>query len=79
MMIFVLQDGWSPLTIAFEKGHLDIVKTLIEAGVNVNQTDKVGICALLLYSTNAHTVVSNVLTLNKQIHMATYILYSDLV
>ena len=28
---------------ASEKGHLDVVKTLIEAGANVNQGDKVGI------------------------------------
>ena len=26
------------------KGHLDVVKTLIEAGANVNHTDKVGKC-----------------------------------
>ena len=37
MMTFVLQDGWSPLHKASYKGHLDIVKTLIEAGANVNQ------------------------------------------
>ena len=41
MMTFVLQDGWSPLHAASSKGHLDIVKTLIEAGANVNQTEKV--------------------------------------
>ena len=29
---------------AIYKGHLDVVKTLIEAGANVNQTIKVGIC-----------------------------------
>ena len=34
--------------IAILNGHLDIVKTLFEAGVNVNYTDKVGIYALLL-------------------------------
>ena len=28
---------------ASEKGHLDIVKTLIEAGTNVNCTNKVGV------------------------------------
>ena len=42
-MIFVIQNGWSPLMRACSEGHLDEVKTLIEAGTNVNQTDKVGI------------------------------------
>ena len=56
-MIFVLQDGNSPLMIALTNGHLDIVKTLFEAGANVNQSDEVSICALLLYFISAHTVV----------------------
>ena len=43
MIIFVLQGGRTPLTIGIEKGHLDIVKILIEGGTNVNQSDKVGI------------------------------------
>ena len=42
MMIFVLQDGWSPLLKASYEGHLDVVKTLIEAGANVSHTNKVG-------------------------------------
>ena len=41
VMGFVLQDGWSPLYMACQKGHLDVVKTLIEAGVNIHQADKV--------------------------------------
>ena len=40
-MAFVLQDGWSPLHTASFNGRLDIVKTLIEAGANVNQANKV--------------------------------------
>ena len=48
MMIFVLQDGYSPLMGASYGGHLDVVKTLIEAGANVNQTSEVGICTYLL-------------------------------
>ena len=30
--------------IAISEGHLELVKALIEAGANVNQTNKVGIC-----------------------------------
>ena len=41
MMGFVLQDDASPLIVASQKGHLEIVKSLIEAGANVNHTAKV--------------------------------------
>ena len=41
MMTFVLQDGWSPLIIASLHGHLDVVKTLLEAGANINHAEKV--------------------------------------
>ena len=41
MMGFVLQNGVTPLVIASENGHLEIVKSLIEAGTNVNHTAKV--------------------------------------
>ena len=48
MMTFVLQDGLSPLYKASCNGRLDIVKTLIEAGANVNQADKVQCVGRLL-------------------------------
>ena len=41
MMGFVLQNGLTPLVIASNNGHLEIVKSLIEAGANVNHTTKV--------------------------------------
>ena len=41
LMVFVFQDGWSPLWTACFNGHLDVAMTLIEAGANVNQADKV--------------------------------------
>ena len=43
MMTFVLQDGRRPLYIASLNGHLDVVKTLMEAGANISETNKVGI------------------------------------
>ena len=42
MMKFVLQNGWSPLHTASFNGHLDIMRELIEAGVSISQTNKVG-------------------------------------
>ena len=48
MMTFVLQCGWCPLHAASDKGYLDIVKTLIEAGANVNQVTKVQCVGRLL-------------------------------
>ena len=43
--------------IAIANGHPDVVETLIEAGADVNQSAKVGVCVQLLYSISAHTVV----------------------
>jgi len=34
--------GWTPLHVAADKGHLEVVKTLVGAGANVNAKDKVG-------------------------------------
>ena len=48
-MTFVLQDGRSPLLIASSEGHLDIVKTFIEAGANVNEVNKVRIYDLIIF------------------------------
>ena len=48
---FVLQDGWSPLMVASEKGHLDVIRTLFEAGAEVNHTNKVHSAKSLLYDT----------------------------
>ena len=41
MMGFLLQKGGSSLGAASYKGHLNIVKTLMEAGVNINHADEV--------------------------------------
>ena len=50
-MGFVLQDGCSPLHIASQKGYLDVMKTLMEAGANINHSSKVSthICNTFLH------------------------------
>eukprot|EP00731_Ephydatia_muelleri_P013605 Em0007g915a len=53
-MIFVLQNGWSPLNAASWKGHLDVVKTLLEAGANINQATKDGKTSLDLAVERGH-------------------------
>ena len=40
-MGFILQIGATPLDVASHNGHLEIVKSLIEAGAIVNHTMKV--------------------------------------
>ena len=44
MMTIVLQNGCSPLYGASFGGHFDVVKTLLEAGANINQATNVGTC-----------------------------------
>ena len=44
MMGFALQYGVSSLGAASNNGHLDVVKTLIEAGANIDQATKVSQC-----------------------------------
>ena len=41
IIAFLLQDGWSPLMVASEKEHLDVVMALIGAGAEVSLTNKV--------------------------------------
>ena len=41
MMTLVLQYGCSPLFAASFNGHLDIVKTQLDAGANINQATQV--------------------------------------
>ena len=54
--------------VALDNGHVDVVKTLIEAGAIVNQGDKVSVCVLLLHSVSAHTVLpSSLLCLTKDL------------
>lgn len=55
-MTFLLQKGWSPSYVASFKGHLDILKTLIEAGANIYLTDKVCDINIFLVHSTYHTI-----------------------
>eukprot|EP00731_Ephydatia_muelleri_P034272 Em0053g18a len=54
MMTFVLQNGWSPLNAASRNGHLGVVKTLLEAGANINQATQDGRTSLDLAVEQGH-------------------------
>ena len=51
-MTVVLQDGCSSLYAASCNGHLDVVKTLLEAGANIDQVNKVGGHVCIQYHCN---------------------------
>ena len=41
--VMIIQDGSSPLMTACQKGHAEVVKSLIDAGANISHTNQVGI------------------------------------
>ena len=60
------QDGATPLHIASEEGHSDIVNTLIRNGANINQPKNVGrgltYGTLSLYVHHSHRMVQHLCT-----------------
>eukprot|EP00731_Ephydatia_muelleri_P035118 Em0098g4a len=65
------ENGWSPLNGASEKGHLDVVKTLLEAGANINQADKDNTTPLYVASQNGHhDVVQTLLGAGADVNIA---------
>ena len=42
VVLSTLQDGASPLAVASQEGHQQIVQLLIEHGAHINSQDKVG-------------------------------------
>ena len=55
-MIFVLQNGETLLWTALDEGHLGLVKTLIQAEADVNQTNKVEFSCALPYHLSPTTI-----------------------
>ena len=49
------KNGYSPLLIASQEGHVSISKILIAAGVDVNRKNNEGMNALMLASQRGHS------------------------
>ena len=53
MINFVLQNGWSPLMVASDQRHVEVVTMLMNAGADVDQTNKVsGLIWLIVMQPN---------------------------
>ena len=53
MINFVLQNGWSPLMVASDQRHVEVVTMLINAGADVDQTNEVsGLIWLIAMKSN---------------------------
>jgi len=57
MTVTLLQDGVTPLIIASFQGHQEVVRTLLEAGADVNSADNDGDTPLIVASRNGHQEV----------------------
>ena len=42
-----LQDGYSPLYVASQEGHTDVIDILLRKGADVNQTTTDEVCATI--------------------------------
>eukprot|EP00731_Ephydatia_muelleri_P013601 Em0007g911a len=69
-MPFVLQNGCSPLNAASFHGHLDVVKTLLEAGANIDHATKDGRTSLDLAVAQSHKATIQLLkTYPNKLHL----------
>ena len=47
---YPLQDGWTALMKAFDSGHMECVKMLLDRGAHINMPDKVSGVTLRTYN-----------------------------
>ncbi|XP_022089542.1 serine/threonine-protein phosphatase 6 regulatory ankyrin repeat subunit B-like isoform X2 [Acanthaster planci] len=59
------KNGWSPLLVASEEGHVEIVKLLLQSNARVDVFDEHGKAALHLAAENGHREVADILLWHK--------------
>ncbi|GFO37186.1 serine/threonine-protein phosphatase 6 regulatory ankyrin repeat subunit a-like [Plakobranchus ocellatus] len=65
LLVFHLQNGQSPLLVASEQGHLEIVKVLLKNQARVDIFDEHGKTALHLAAEHGHQTVADTLLYHK--------------
>ena len=75
-----MQDGWSALMLACDRGHLDVVKELIQAKAAVNSCDPVcySMCLCLLTSMHMQESTYTVYTCMLCVHVTCDIVYKHM-
>ena len=56
-----IKDGWTALMLASDKGHLKVVKLLLEKGANANAQNNNGETALMVASEKGHLEIVKLL------------------
>ncbi|CAM9425723.1 unnamed protein product [Lampetra fluviatilis] len=59
------QNGWSPLLMAAEKGHVEVVRILLKNNARVDVFDELGKAALHLAAENGHEGIADILLWHK--------------
>ena len=63
-MVYLVQDGWTPLMTASFEGHDDIVQTLIEAKAHINTQEEVyAVPTTRKHTSHTHTTSSHTVSL----------------